>query len=209
MAFPRPAQQAMPSLADRSGMAVQAFRRLEDLGRIRLSRTFFLRDFLFSEIASAFGLTNLPDNPDLAVETGRRLCEELLEPLQASFGRLCIRSGYRSTSLNDFGHARRLGCASSAKNYGRHIWDRRDANGDAGAMACVVMPWLADHYRISGHWHPMAAWIEANLPYSEVVFFPRLAAFNIGWNEVPKRSIYSHAPPKRGASSLGRVRPAR
>lgn len=185
-------------MADRSGMASQTFRRLEDLGRIRLSRSFFLRDFLFSEIASAFGLTNLPDNPELAIETGRRLCEDLLEPLQASFGRLCIRSGYRSTEVNDYGHARQLGCASTAKNYGRHIWDRRDADGKAGAMACVVVPWLADHYRTSGDWRPMAAWIEENLSYSEVVFFPRLAAFNIGWHETPKRLIYSFAAPRRG-----------
>ncbi|MEA2806936.1 MAG: hypothetical protein QOJ17_1077, partial [Rhodospirillaceae bacterium] len=41
---------------------------LEDLGRIRLSRSFFMRDFLYSEIANHYGVPNVPENPDLAVE---------------------------------------------------------------------------------------------------------------------------------------------
>ncbi len=65
---------------------------LEELGRIRLSENFFLRDFLHSEIAAFYGLRNIPDDPDLAIAAGRRLCEDLLEPLQATFGRLAIRS---------------------------------------------------------------------------------------------------------------------
>ena len=66
---------------------------LEDLGRVRLSKNFFFRDFLFSEIAVTYDIPNLPDDPDLAITAGRRLCEELLEPLEATFGRLHLRSG--------------------------------------------------------------------------------------------------------------------
>lgn len=168
------------------------FRRLEDLGRVRLSRSFFMREFLFSEVATAHGIVNVPDNASLAVEAGRRLCEELLEPLQANFGRLSIRSGYRSTALNDLCHSKGLGCAASARNFSRHIWDRRDAAGHIGAMACVVSPWLADFTAVHRNWLPMAAWIRERLPYSEVVFFPRLAAFNIGWHERPKGTIRTH-----------------
>jgi hypothetical protein len=61
---------------------------LEDLGRIRLSRSFFMRDFLHSEIANHYGVPNVPGNPVLAVEVGKRLCGELLEPLNATFGRI-------------------------------------------------------------------------------------------------------------------------
>ncbi len=68
-----------------------SMRGLEDLGRVRLSRNFYLRDFLYSEIADFYAIPNIPDNPELAISTGRRLCEELLEPLQATFGRLGIR----------------------------------------------------------------------------------------------------------------------
>ena len=47
----------------------------EEFGRIRLSRNFFMRDFLYSEIANIHHFTNLPDDPDLAIEAGRALCE--------------------------------------------------------------------------------------------------------------------------------------
>ena len=77
---------------------------LEDLGRIRLSRSFFMRDFLYSEIANHYGVPNVPENSDLAVEVGKRLCGELLEPLNATFGRIAIRSAYRSPTVNALGN---------------------------------------------------------------------------------------------------------
>ena len=91
----------------------------EDLGRIRLSKSFFLRDFLYSEIANIHGLTNLPEHPDLAVEAGRRLCTELLEPLQEAFGRISVRSGYRSPEVNQLGNDRYGNCASNESDKGR------------------------------------------------------------------------------------------
>ena len=46
---------------------------LENLGQTRLS-PFFLRDFLYSEIAEIYGIPNVPDDPSLAIEAGRHLC---------------------------------------------------------------------------------------------------------------------------------------
>jgi hypothetical protein len=80
-------------------------RSLEQLGRVRLSSSFFMREFLHSEIADLHGIPNIPDDPALAIAAGRRLCEELLEPLQATFGRLAIRSAYRAPAVNAFGNA--------------------------------------------------------------------------------------------------------
>ena len=65
----------------------------------------------------------------MAIAAGRKLCEQLLEPLQETFGRLAIRSAYRAPAVNEFGNRHGLGCASNLRNYGRHIWDRRDAEG--------------------------------------------------------------------------------
>ena len=121
-------------------------RSLETLGRVRLSRSFFMRDFLYSEIANFYGVPNVPEDPDQAIAAGGRLCEELLEPLQATFGRLAIRSAYRAPAVNALGNRMGLSCASNERNYGRHIWDRRDAEGCIGAMASVVVPWFADRY---------------------------------------------------------------
>jgi hypothetical protein len=42
----------------------------------------------------------------------------------------------------------------------------------------------------------MAWWIHDHLPYSELQFFPKLAAFNIAWHDYPKRRITSFAAPR-------------
>jgi hypothetical protein len=70
---------------------------------VRLSASFFMRDFLHSEIADFHGIPNIPDDPELAIAAGRQLCKQLLEPLQATFGRLSIRSAYRAPAVNEFG----------------------------------------------------------------------------------------------------------
>src|SRR3954466_14112974 len=59
-----------------------------------------MRDFLYSEIGNVHGIPNLPEDPDLAIAAGRHLCGELLEPLQATFGRLAIRSPSRPPAVN-------------------------------------------------------------------------------------------------------------
>ncbi len=169
---------------------------LTELGRVRLSKSFFMRDMLQSEIAQMHGLLNAPDDPDLAIAAGTRLCEELLEPLQDKFGRLAIRSAYRSREVNALGHRLKLNCASNEKNAGKHIWDMRDANGRMGAMACVVVPSFWDRHQESGDWQKLARWIDDHLPYSTLYFFPTYWAVNIGWHERPQRRIDSYAEPK-------------
>lgn len=168
----------------------------EDLGRIRLSKTFFLREFLYSEIANMHGLTNLPENPDLAVAAGSRLCSELLEPLQSAFGRVSIRSGYRSPQVNQLGNDRYGNCASNEADKGRHIWDQRSEDGGMGAMATIVVPWLVDARDRGTSWTSIAWWIHDNLPYSDLQFFPKLFAFNIGWHEIPRKRITSFVAPR-------------
>jgi hypothetical protein len=170
-------------------------RGAETLGRVRLSRTFFMRDFLYSEIANVEGFTNLPDDPDLAIAAGRELCEQLLEPLQATFGRLALRSGYRSPEVNAFGNAHGLGCASNQRGRARHIWDQRDDEGMKGATVTIVVPWLVDRLGRETTWQSMAWWIHDHLPYSELQFFPKLGAFNIAWRDAQRRTIYSWAAP--------------
>ena len=175
---------------------IDTYDKLVEVGRIRLSTHFFLRDFLYSEIAVWNGFRNVPDDADAAVHVGRKLCEHLLEPLQATFGRIHIRSGYRSPEVNRFGNENKLNCASNEKNFARHIWDRPDADGKRGATACIVVPWLVDHTAKGGSWTAMAWWIHDHLPYNTLYFFPKLAAFNINWHEAPVRRIDSYAPPK-------------
>jgi hypothetical protein len=174
---------------------------LAEFGRVRLSRSFFMRDFLFSDIAAIHGLANVPDDPDLAIAAGSRLCEALLEPLQQRFGRIAIRSAYRSVEVNGLGNRlQREGragynCSTNEANFAGHIWDRRDAEGLMGACACIVVPAFWDRFQDEGDWRKLAWWIHDHLPYSEMHFFPRYWAFNLSWHERPKRRIASYPRP--------------
>lgn len=177
----------------------QSVQTLESFGRIQLSRNFFMRDFLYSEISQIAQIPNIPDYPDVAVEAGRHLCVKVLEPIQERFGRISIRSAYRSPQVNEFGNLHKYNCASNESNFGKHIWDYKDKDGNLGATACIVVNSFLPYYEETGHWQALAWWIHDNVPdYSAMCFFPKLAAFNISWNEVPKKTIDSEILNSRG-----------
>ncbi|MBV7410306.1 hypothetical protein [Maritimibacter sp. DP1N21-5] len=175
---------------------------LDDLGRVRLSQNFWMREFLYSEVANFHGIPNLPEDPDLAIAAGRKLCEELLEPLFATFGKIWVRSGYRSPAVNGFCNDRQregkagYPCASNDRSRANHIWDLRDEGGHMGACATIVIPWFADRHDARDEWRRLAWYVHDHLPYHELLFFPKLAAFNIGWHERPLRRIDSYIAPR-------------
>jgi len=164
---------------------------LEELGRTSLSNSFSMRDFLYSEVSNFYGVPNIPDNPDLAIAAGKKLCTDLLEPLIAAFGPITIVSGYRSPEVNNLCNQKRLNCASNEKNYAAHIWDKKDANGNIGATASI----LIRQFAAGADWRDIAWWIHDNLPYHKLQFF-KGGAFNIGWRENPEKTIYSYIAPK-------------
>lgn len=170
-------------------------RGLENLGRVRLSRHFFMRDFLYSEIGNYHERQNIPDDPDLAVECGRAFCQTLMDPLEDTFGRIAVRSGYRSPALNRFGNENRLNCARNDHPLECHIWDRGRGN-DRIAGASVVIPWFADRFASGRDWRDLAWWMHDHLDYSEIWFFPKLCAFNLVWRPRPLRRIDSYIAPR-------------
>lgn len=176
----------------------RSYSSLEDLGRVRLSRHFFFREFLYSEIGNFYGEPNIPDDPNLAIEAGEQLCKQLLDPLVDTFGPIAIRSSYRSPYLNHFGatEVKPQRCSRNEANYASHIWDIRDKEGRMGACACVVVPWFADQYDNGRDWRDLAWWVHDHLPYHAMYFFPKLAAFNFTWREDPEPQIASYMVPK-------------
>ena len=168
---------------------------LTNLGRVRLSEHFFMREMLYSEVANFHGIPNMPDDPDLAIRVGRHLCEEILEPLHRCFGQITVRSAFRSARLNGFCNDRfkesggtDIGyyCSDNAYNAARHIWDRRDADEYMGGTVSLVIPWYLPRFEQCGDPRPLAWWIRDHIPaYSEMLFFPWLCAFNIRWYEGP------------------------
>ncbi|MEP1963469.1 hypothetical protein [Tateyamaria sp.] len=168
---------------------------LETLGRVRLSKHFYMRDFLYSEIGSFHEISNIPDDPDLAIAHGRRLCSDLLDPLEETFGRLAIRSGYRSRALNQYGNDNKLNCARNDNPMECHIWDW--GTGDAAiAGTSLAIPWFTDQYEQGRDWRDLAWWIHDHLPYSAMWFFPKLCAFNLDWRPITRRTISSYIAPK-------------
>ncbi|MCA8879780.1 MAG: hypothetical protein KDA73_07440 [Rhodobacteraceae bacterium] len=173
-----------------------SYATLETLGRVRLSRHFTMRDFLYSEIGNFHGIPNRPGDPKLAIAAGTRLATDLLDPLVETFGGLTIRSAYRSEAVNRFGNENGLNCARNEANFAGHIWDRRDASGRMGACACIVVPWFAEQFDKGRDWRDLAWWIHDHLDYSRMYFFPKRAAFNLTWREDPDREIASYVAPK-------------
>lgn len=168
---------------------------LETLGRVRLSKHFFMRDFLYSEIGNFHEIQNIPDDPDLAIANGRAFCEALLDPLEETFGRVAVRSGYRSRRLNQFGNENRLNCARNDNPLECHIWDWADGEA-AVAGASIVIPWFADQYDQGRDWRDLAWWMHDHLSYSEIWFFPKLCAFNLVWRPTPRWRIDSYIAPR-------------
>jgi hypothetical protein len=175
----------------------QTVKALEELGRVRLSTSFFLREFLYSEISQIAGIPNIPDDPDLAIETGKNLCDKVLEPIQDSLGRIAIRSAYRSCAVNAKGaeNKNQYNCSSNEASYASHIWDVRDSDGYMGATACIVVNSFIPFYERTQDWTALAWWIHDHITaYASMVFFPKYAAFNISWHENPgyPKFISSH-----------------
>lgn len=160
------------------------YKDLEELGRVRLSENFYMREFLHSEIAQIHGLVNAPNNPDLAITTGKELCQNILEPIKRAWGKVHVRSGYRSEAVNKLGNEKKLNCSNNNNNFAAHIWDVRDAKGYSGATACIVIPKYQDYYEETGDWVSLGWWLHQNIQdYSEIVFFKKQCAFNIRWYE--------------------------
>ena len=183
-----------------------SMRGLEELGRVRLSRFFFMRDFLYSEIGNVHGIPNIPSDPDLAIAVGEKLCVELLDPIVETFGPIHLRSSFRSVEVNGYGAANKENCASNESNHAGHIWDRRDANGHMGATACIVVPWFADRYEEGRDLSDLAWWVHDHLPYADMEFYPKLAAFNLSWHEATDPAANDPVHPQRIAAWMASPR---
>ena len=173
----------------------QSYSGLDRLGRIALSESFHMREFLYSEIAVQYQLRNVPEKTriDVAVEAGSKLCSQLLEPLQKRFGRIHVRSGYRSLEVNAAG-VEKHNCA--ADNRGFHTWDHPSESNGIGATACISVPSISRAVLAEiCPYEAIAWWIHDNLPeWSHLEFFAtpehsNEVCFNIGWLAQPLKTM--------------------
>ena len=144
-------------------MAIMTVKQLEDFGRTPLSKSFYMREFLYSEISQVHGIPNMPDDPDLAIAAGKALCEHVLEPIQERLGRISVRSAYRSVAVNAKGAENHNQYNCAADNSASHTWDRKE-RGFMGATACVVVTSFVPYYERTGDWTALAWWIHEHVP---------------------------------------------
>lgn len=189
---------------------LQSYSGLERLGRIGLSKNFHMREFLYSEIAVNYQLRNVPEAKRLgvAISSGSKLCSLLLEPLQEQFGRVHIRSGFRSLEVNAAGVDKHK-CATD--NRGFHTWDHPSEKNGIGATACISIPSISKVVLSDDvPYESVAWWVYDHLPeWSHLEFFatPEHSdelCFNIGWLEKPlkrisswrggKQALHAHVP---------------
>lgn len=183
----------MKSVIPRS---ISNYAALEKLGRVRLSEHFFMREMLYSSIGDYFGIPNYPENPELAVQAGSKLCQELLEPLREKFGHVVIRSAYRSPKVNHYGNKNGLNCSSNENSAANHIWDLHDNNGNMGACATIQIPWFIARQNEVGQWTDLAWWIHDHLPYNSQFYFNQNGTLNLSWRENPEKWIRSYINPR-------------
>lgn len=68
---------------------------MEEFSRTRLSKNFIMRDFLHSNYNSVAGICNYPEKPEIVIAAGKKLCELVMEPIIAKWGRVFITFGYQ------------------------------------------------------------------------------------------------------------------
>lgn len=163
--------------------AIITRREYEALARVRLSQNFILRDFLLSTDAAAHGFSNFPENPSMVVRAGRALCEKVLEPVLARWGRFAITFAYQSREALEFKWPQEKR-DRKGRNSNPHHWDR-GSFGDEVYARIDILPFcvedgLVDRYVFS-------RWCMMNLDIDLLQQFSHSSACCISISPKPRR----------------------
>lgn len=157
--------------------------QIEALARIRLSKNFILRDFLYSTECAARGLSNYPEDPGAVVRAGKALCEKVLEPVTEHFGRPAITFAYQSRECIDYGlsKAKREEDPHSSNP---HSWDRRTF-GDEVYARIDILPYCVEDGLVTKR--EFGYWLMHNLDLDLVMQWRRSNVFCITISPRPRR----------------------
>jgi hypothetical protein len=184
-------------MTKRATRSIRALREAyEALSRVRLSKNFILRDFLFSIDSASLRLTNYPEHPELVIAAGRALCEQLLEPILQRFGRFAITFGYQSREGVEADDPTLSHTASCP-----HCWDRQTWGNDVYARV-DILPFCVEDGETSKQ--EFAEWIMHNLDVDLLMQWTRSNVFCLTISPRPRRVWLEW-----GDSSLGQRRQTR
>ena len=166
----------------------------EKLARVRLSKNFILRDFLFSTESAARGFTNYPEDPDMVIRSGKALCEKILEPILARWGRVWITFAYMSREGIEHGlsEAKRQ---ANPRSSDPHMWDRKSW-GDGIYSRIDILPICVEDGEVSKMEFGM--WVMMNLDCDLLMQWQRSNVFCITISPKPRRVWIGWGSPKLG-----------
>lgn len=148
--------------------------------RTRVSKNFILREFLYSSRADYFGVSNKPsDMPEQVVKSAKALCEQVLEPILAKFGKFFITYGYQSRKILDT-----LYPTNAPKSSSPHQWDRGTFGSDIYARVDIV-PVCVEDGEVTHE--EFLEWVIYNTPADLLMFWRKTNTFCISIAPTPRR----------------------
>lgn len=155
----------------------------EALARVRLSQNFILRDFLFSTDCATRGFRNFPDDPEAVICAGKALCEKVLEPFLAKWGRFAITFGYQSREGVEFKWSKAMREAKG-HNSNPHQWDRKTW-GDQVYCRVDILPFCVEDGLIDKH--TVGQWMMQNLDIDLLMQWRKSNGYCISISPRPRR----------------------
>lgn len=185
----------LPSGNKEQAMRLKAY---DDWTRTRVSKNFLLRDFMYSSTADYFGVSNKPsDMPEQVVASAKALCEILLEPILAKFGRFFITYGYQSRKIMDA-----LFPPKSPTSSSPHQWDRGTYGTEIYARIDIVPLCVLD-----GEVAPedFINWLIYNTPVDLVMFWRQSSTFCLTISPKPRRVALEWVRKGKGENGSNRI----
>lgn len=171
------------------------YKKYETLSRKRVSKNFILRDFLFSVEAATRGHSNFPsDNEAQVVNSAKKLCEQVLEPILEHFGRFAITFGYQARETMDHGssaaHPELKDISSSP-----HQWDRGTFGKDIYARV-DILPYCVEDKEVTKE--EFGRWVMYNLDIDLLMMWKASNVFCITISPKPRRLWQEWVPTGEG-----------
>lgn len=157
--------------------------QFEALARVRLSKHYILRDFLFSTECAARGLSNYPEEPDMVIRAGKEICAKLLEPIRERWGHVFITFGYQSREGIEWGWSK---ARREANQYSSspHQWDRKTW-GVQTYSRIDILPACIEDGNVSKH--EFGNWLMHNLDLDLCMMWRRSNVFCLTLSPRPRR----------------------
>lgn len=166
--------------------------------RTRVSKNFILRDFLYSSRADYFGVSNKPsDHPEQVVQSAKVLCETLLEPILAKFGKFFITYGYQSRKLLDVLYPK-----DNPKSSSPHQWDRGTFGFEVYARVDIV-PICVEDGEVTHE--EFMNWVIFNTPADLLMFWRESNTFCLSISPKPRRVALEWVTKGKGENGSNKI----